>query len=214
MNQITLKANRRKTGKQVSKGYRREGKVTGVYYLNGEENIPILVETLDMRPIVFTAQTKIVNLDIVGDDNIRECVLKDVAFDPVTDLITHFDLIGIIRGQLFSIDVPVILKGSAIGTQEGGVIQHTIHKITVNVLPRNMPSSINIDISDLNIGDSIYVRDLDVKDVEFDISLDTAVVSCVPPRVIKEDVEEDIEGIEGEGEEGDGDSETEQSDSE
>ena len=214
MNQVTLKANRRETGKQVSKRYRREGKVTGVYYLEGVDNIPILVETLAMRPIVFTGQTKIVNLEVEGDEETRECVLKDVAFDPVTDLITHFDLIGIVRGQLFSVDVPILLKGTAIGTTEGGIIQHTIHKITINVLPRNMPSSINVDITDLSIGDSVFVRDLDVPNVEFDLSPDTAVVSCVPPRVIKEDVEEDLEGLEGEGEEGAEEGDTEKTDSE
>ncbi len=203
MNSVTLKAKRRETGKQASKRYRREGLVTGVYYLKGEESIPFVVEPLDLRAIVFTGQTKIVELVIDGEEA-RECVLKRVDFDPVTDLITHFDLIGIIRGQLFIVDVPILLTGTAIGAKEGGLIQHSMHKVRIHVMPRHMPSSIEVDISELKVGDSLFIRDLNVENVEFDAPDDAVIVSCVPPRVSKEGValedevvEEEVEDLEG-----------------
>lgn len=206
MNLVELKAKKRETGKQAAKRYRREGLVTGVYYINGEEAIPIAVDPIDLRPIVFTGQTKIVELVIDGQDK-RECVLKEVEFDPITDQITHFDLIGIIRGQLFTVDVPIILKGTAIGAKEGGLIQHSMHKVRIHVLPKDMPSSVEVDISELTVGDSLFIRDLEVENVEFEASPDAVIVSCVPPRVSKEAaglVEEGEEGEEGaeEGEEG------------
>jgi len=199
MNSVTLKAKRRETGKQPSKRYRREGLVTGVYYLKGEEAIPFVVEPLDLRTIIFTSQTKIVELEIEGEEP-RECVLKDVEFDPITDQITHFDLIGIVRGQLFTVDVPIILIGSAIGAKEGGLIQHSMHKVRIHVLPRYMPSSVEVDISELTVGDSLFIRDLDVENVRFDAPDDAVVVSCVPPRVSKDAVE--LEDALEEGEEG------------
>jgi large subunit ribosomal protein L25 len=200
MNSVTLKAKRRETGKQASKNYRRQGLVTGVYYLKGEESIPFVVEPLDLRSIVFTSQTKIVELEIEGEE-MKECVLKEVEFDPITDQITHFDLIGIVRGQLFTVDVPIILTGSAIGAKEGGLIQHSMHKVRIHVMPRHMPSSVEVDISDLKIGDSLFIRDLNVENVTFDASDDTVVVSCVPPRVSKEGVAIEAELEEEEAEE-------------
>jgi large subunit ribosomal protein L25 len=153
---------------------------------------------------VFTSQTKIVELEIEGEE-MKECVLKDVVFDPITDQITHFDLRGIVRGQLFVIDVPIILKGTAAGVKEGGLIQHSMHKVRIHVLPRNMPSSIEVDISELTVGDALFIRDLDVENVRFDANEDSVIVSCVPPRVSKEGValedeiaeDEVLEGEEG-----------------
>ena len=101
---ITLKVEKRETGKQISKRFRREGKVPGIYYHKGEDSIPILSEPLALRPVVFTKETHIINLEIEGEET-KECVLKDITFDPVTDQITHFDLIGLTRGQIMTFDL-------------------------------------------------------------------------------------------------------------
>jgi len=206
MGQITLKVEKRETGKQTSKRFRREGKVPGIYYHKGEDSIPILSEPLALRPVVFTKETHIINLEIEGEET-KECVLKDITFDPVTDQITHFDLIGLTRGQIMTFDLPVVLTGSAVGVREGGIIQQNIHKLTVKCKPSDLPSSVTIDISDLDIGNSIYVGSLELKDVEIEASEETPIVSCTHSRVSRSDMgEEPIEGEEGaeaaEGEEG------------
>ena len=183
---VDLKAIRRDTGKKAVKAIRRQGKVPGVYYIKTGESFPITVNALDLRPIVYTAQTKIVNLFVEGEKDMRECVLKHVDFDPVTDKVTHIDLYGIIRGQYMHIEVPVIIHGTAKGVREGGVLQQTLRNIEIECFPRNLPNSIDLDISNLGIGQSITVKDLNIPDVKFLIPSDTSIVSVITPRVGKE----------------------------
>lgn len=198
MNQVHLNVKTRETGKQISKQYRRDGLVPGVFYTKGEDSIPILAEPLDLRPIVYTAQTRIVDLQIDDATETKECVIKDVILDPVTESITHFDLLGVIRGQKLSVEVPFVLKGQAIGAREGGVTQHILLKTVIRCLPKDLPNSIEVEIDDLQIGDSIMIKDLDPKSIEnleFEVPLDSTIVAIIRPRVSS-----DAEGEEGEGE--------------
>ena len=193
MNEVELKVSKRQTGKQISKKFRKEGKVPGIFYMpdytavSGKPkaaiNIPILSDTRSLRDIIYTKETKIVNLEIEGDSEIRESVLKDVTFDPVTDSITHFDLLGIKRGYKLRVEVPIVLKGQAIGAKDGGVVQQLVFKVPIHVLPKNLPNAMDIDISKLKIGKSIMLKDLEVPDVEYDMNLDTVIVTILPPRV-------------------------------
>ncbi len=183
MNQVDLKVKLRDTGKQQSKKYRADGLVPGVFYTKGSEPVSLLAEPLALRPIVYTAETKIVNLEIEGIDGIKECILKDIQFDPVSDKITHFDLYGFIRGQKMTVEVPVVLKGTSIGVREGGIIQHLIHKTKIQCLPKDLPNSIELNITNLKIGESILVRNITMEGIEFELPPDTAFVSVVAPRV-------------------------------
>lgn len=183
MNQVDLKVKLRETGKQESKKYRAEGLVPGVYYTKGGEPISLLAEPLALRPIVYTAETKIVNLEIEGMDGVKECILKDIQFDPVSDKIKHFDLYGFIQGQMMTVEVPVVLKGTSIGVREGGIIQHLIHRTKIHCLPKDLPTSIELDITNLRIGESILVRNINLEGISFELPPDTAFVSVVAPRV-------------------------------
>ncbi len=203
MSQITLKVEKRETGKQIAKQYRREGKVPGVYYIRGEESIPILSDPLSLRPVVFTRETHIISLEMEGEEP-KECVLKDITFDPVTDKITHFDLIGLSRGEMMNFEVPVVVTGAAPGVREGGILQQNIHKLNIRCRPSKLPSKVEVDISELELGSSIYIGSLNLDDVEIDAADETPIVSCIHSRVSKSDLGELEEGAEGavEGEEG------------
>lgn len=184
MEQITLKVEKRETGKQISKKYRSENKVPGIFYFKGTEAIPILSDILALRPIVYTKETRVINLEIPGEE-VRECVLKDVTFDPVTDKITHFDLIGLSRDTIMSFEVPVSLVGAAKGVREGGNLQQSIHKLNIKCLPKNLPGQLEVDITNLELGSSIYISSINIEGVEIDLPGDTPIVSCVHSRVSK-----------------------------
>jgi large subunit ribosomal protein L25 len=184
--QITLKAIKRDTGKTAAKAIRNSGKIPAVFYLKNGENIPLTVETLDVRDIVYTSKTKIINLQIEGENDVRECVLKQIDFDPVTDKITHMDFYGIISGTKMSVEVPVKLIGSAKGVREGGIIQRNLRRVQIECLPKDLPTAIEVDVSNLGIGDSLYIKDINIPGVELLISHDTAVASVFVPRVSKE----------------------------
>jgi large subunit ribosomal protein L25 len=183
MNQIEIKVNRRPTGKQYAKKVRREGLVPGVFYTKGEDAIPILADPKALKPIVYTSETKIVNLTIEDDNVVKDCVLKDVTFDPVTEALVHFDFQGIIADKKMTVEVPVVFKGQAIGVREGGVLQQVIHKLAINCLPKDIPNHIELDISSLKIGKSIFIKDLHADNFDFILSPDTLIVSIAVPRV-------------------------------
>jgi len=187
MEQITLKVEKRETGKQISKRYRSENKVPGIFYYRGTVAIPILSDILALRPIVYTKETRVINLEIPGEE-LRECVLKEVTFDPVTDRITHFDLIGLSRDAIMNFEVPVSLVGAAKGVREGGNLQQNIHKLNIKCLPKNLPGQIEVDITDLELGSSIYISSINIEGVEIDLPGDTPIISCVHSRVSKSDV--------------------------
>jgi large subunit ribosomal protein L25 len=188
MEQIILKVKKRETGKQVSKRYRRDGHVPGIFYIKDEQAIPILSDSKSLRPIVYTNATHIVNLQIDGNEP-REAVLKDVRFDPVTDSIVHFDLIGLSPDKMMIFEVPITFTGVAVGVKEGGIIQQNIHKIPIKCLSKYLPSSIGINITSLSIGKTIYVHDVVLENVQIDMPGDTVIVSCSHSRVSKSDAE-------------------------
>jgi large subunit ribosomal protein L25 len=182
MKEITLNAKPRETGKKGAKAARNQGFVTGVYYVKGEENIPLMVKPLDLRPIVYTAQTRIVQLNVEGHNESMQCVLKDVSFDPVTDSIVHFDLLGLKKGQKITVELPINLIGQAIGVRQGGKLMQTLHKVKVNTLPSDLVETIDVDISKLGMGESITLGNVNLGNMETDTPLDTTIVHVTKPR--------------------------------
>jgi len=182
MEQIALKAQKRETGKQVSKRYRREGLITGVHYSKGEDNINILVHPLSMRSIVYTALTRVVKLEVEGEEKTYECVLKEVKFDPVTDKIVHFDLLGIKPGQTLSVEVPIKLIGQSEGVRAGGILNQALYKMRVKCLPADLPEAIEVDITNLKAGSFIYVGDLTLENIELVLPPNTVIATVAKSR--------------------------------
>ncbi|MFM8179391.1 MAG: 50S ribosomal protein L25 [Candidatus Kapaibacterium sp.] len=183
MNEITLSVTTRGNGKRAAKDVRKSGRIPGVYYRKGSDPISISSDSREIRPIVYTKDVRIVKLLVDGSQQPMECVLKDVTFDPVTDLITHFDLQGLAEDSLMSFEVPVRLVGTSSGVRDGGILQHMVHKIDVKCLPHDLPSHIDIDITDLKINQSIHLRELDVPKVKLLGNMDQGIVAVLPPRV-------------------------------
>ena len=202
MEKVILEANERKEiNRQNTKSLRRQKRVPGIFYLKQSKPIAIDVSNQAIKPLVFTSQTHLISLKLDGHED-QECVLKDVQFDPVSDEVIHFDLIGITRGEKIEIEVPVQLIGSAIGVKEGGLLQHNLHKLEVECLPKDIPERLEVNISELKIGDTIHVKDLNFENVDILNLEGSIVVSVVHPKVEKEPVavEEGAE-IEAEAEE-------------
>lgn len=166
MSEIILKANIREySGRSAVNAARSEGKVPGVFYLKNEKNIPIEVEALDLRPLVYTSESRIVNLEL-NDGTSELCVLREVQFDPITDSIMHFDLMGLIRGQKVVFEVPVLLEGTPVGVKAGGVLTQILHRVEVECMPKDLPQHISIDVTHLEAGDTLQVGALEIEGVD------------------------------------------------
>ncbi|MBA4406841.1 50S ribosomal protein L25 [bacterium] len=182
MSEILVNGSKRTLStKGVVNQLRRDGNVPGIYYTKGVEPIPVIVSEKALKPIVFTSETHIINLKI-DDDQEYKAILKNVQFDPVTDRVVHFDLLGISADQEIEIEVPIMFEGQAKGVKEGGIVQQTLHKVTVSCLPADIPQHITIDVTDLALGDSIHVRDLNIERVKFLQNPGVIIVSVVVPR--------------------------------
>ena len=177
---VELKANKRNTGKQKSKKIRKEGKVPGIFYAKNDDNISIAVSPLELRPIVYTKEVKLVNLDVEGTQ--KKCLLKDVRFHPVTDNIIHFDLLGINEGQKITVEVPVEFIGQPVGVRKGGVLQQGFHKSKITCMPEHLISTIQVNISNLDVGQRIQLHDLPLEGIEFAVPMDSLVCAVNIPR--------------------------------
>ncbi len=188
MSEITLVARKREEFTDVTLNQmRRNGYVPGIYYGHGVEGINIAAAENDLRPVIFTTESNIVNLKV--QDASYPCILKDVQFHPLTDKPVHFDLLALKEGEEITLEINVHLTGNAAGVKEGGVLQHTLHKLEVECLPKFIPSHIDVEISALGIGDSIKVSDVKIDNVKIKNDEGAVIVAVVPPTVVKEAAE-------------------------
>ncbi|VAX23273.1 LSU ribosomal protein L25p [hydrothermal vent metagenome] len=196
MAEITLTAKKREiSNKGANKELRRNGVIPCIYYSKDKEPIAFSVEEIALKPLVYTSQAHIINLTFENEEPIG-AIIKDVQFDPVTDRVVHADFHGVTLGQMIDVQIPINIIGSAVGVKEGGMVQQNIHKLDVECLPRHIPQHLDVDVSELEIGDSIHIRDLNFEDINILNHDDTIVISVVAPR--GEEVEEEAEEVEGE----------------
>jgi large subunit ribosomal protein L25 len=187
MSEIVLNAEPRETTARTAKRMRNQGIVPGIYYARGEENVSIAVPAPSLDPLIHTSETHIIDLKL-KDGSSRRCILRDVQYDPVSDLPVHFDLQGLKENEKLVIEVPIVLTGGTpAGVKDGGIIQHMIRTLKVSCLPKDIPGKIEINIEGLNINDAVHVKDLNVPNVTILENLESAVVGVMPPNVVKEE---------------------------
>lgn len=184
---------RENVGKKDAKKHRKLGKVPCVLY-GGNEQIHFLAKEKDFKNIIFTPEVAIINLNIDGKE--VSAVLQDVQYHPVTDLILHVDFLEILDGKPVTMGVPVKLEGTAPGVMKGGKLRLKIRKMRVNGLVEDLPDQVVIDISKLDIGDSVRVADIKNDKLSFKDHANSIVVGVFTARVVEEEEEE--EGEEGE----------------
>jgi large subunit ribosomal protein L25 len=185
---VALSGQRReRLGKGGARTARREGQIPGVLYGHGEVPVPVSVGARDFDLALrgHKGGNPIVNLAVGGSQ--YTALIRDVQYDPLTHGILHLDFQHISLTETIEVKVNVHLTGIPTGVKDGGGILETIlREIEVRCLPTAIPASIDADVSALNIGDSIHVRDLSVPNVEILADPDATVATVVPPTVMEE----------------------------
>jgi large subunit ribosomal protein L25 len=186
MSEITLTAEIRKTvGKHIG-ALRKSGKVPGIYYGHGQQNIPVAMPAPALKPLYTTSEAHVINLKL-DDGSSHLCVLRDVQLDPVTEKPVHFDLFGLNENETLTIQIPVKLTGGIPkGVREGGILQHILHKLKVSCLPKYIPDHIEINVEELTMNHSVHVKDLTIPNVTIMENATSTIVAVVPPVVVKE----------------------------
>ncbi|MDR1023011.1 MAG: 50S ribosomal protein L25/general stress protein Ctc [Prevotellaceae bacterium] len=176
MKTIDLKGSSRAAlGKDSTAKLRKSGSVPCVIYGNGD-NISFAVEETALHPLVYTPSAYLVSIDIDGKKELA--VMRELQFHPVSDAILHVDFYRIDHSKPITIDVPVALQGSPEGVKLGGKLQQLTRKVKVSALSQNLPDVLNVDISALGLGKSIFVADLSFENITI-LTPKSAVVCAV-----------------------------------
>ena len=170
---------RESVGKKDAKKLRKEEKVPCVIY-GGKEQVHIAVPVADFRHLVFSPDIAFVDLDV--DGKTYHVILQDIQYHPVTDNILHADFLELVDGKPIVMGVPVKTTGVAPGVLAGGKLIIKIRKMKIKALPEHMPETITLDISNLNIGGGIQVKDVEV---ENGVTLDAPNAVVVAVRVTR-----------------------------
>ncbi len=184
MKSIEIKGTKRTTlSKQEVKSLRNEEKVPCVLY-GGKDQLHFSADASEFKPLIYTPAVHTVSIDVDGSN--YQAIVQEVQFHPINDRIMHIDFLAIADDKPVVMDIPVKLTGTSEGVRAGGRLVAKVRKLKVRAMPNALPDFIEISISNLNIGDSIRVRDLQRKDITFLDSPNNVVVGVRVTRAVVE----------------------------
>jgi large subunit ribosomal protein L25 len=202
-NVLTIES-REQTGKGAVKKLRRRGLIPAVMYgYKGDKAVMVQGKEF-LKMFEDIGEHAIITLDLDEKEKI-DVIVKDYQVDPVKRDIIHIDFLQIKAGQLLKTEIPVKLTGVSKGVKMGGILEEYVRDLEIECLPKDLPEAFYIDISDLDIGDSIHVKDIPVGEEIRVLSSPEQVVLTIgmPSKIAEPVVEEEVveEGAEAAGEE-------------
>jgi large subunit ribosomal protein L25 len=144
-------------GKKASAEARRSGLVPCVIY-GGSSNVQFTAPLLAFRSLVYTPDFKIAQIDVDGRS--YRAIVKEIQYHPLTDTITHIDFMELVDGRTIRAAVPVRVMGSSIGVKKGGKLSQSVRKVKIKTTPEKLVDSLEVDITELDLGKSVRVRDI------------------------------------------------------
>jgi len=198
---LELKATKRQsTGKGESRSLRRGGMIPAILYGPGTQPVSLSVKEHEFETLLKNAKSsqQLIKIDI-GDGEQMSAMIKELQTKPVTGRFLHVDFYKVDMNRKVRVRVPVIVKGKSKGVEMGGLLQIIRRRLEVLCLPLDIPEFIELDITDLDIGDSIHVQDISLPGgIEIPPDVNFTVITVLAPK--KEAVEEEAaEGLEEEG---------------
>ena len=164
MAEVTLEVSRREgTGKGVARKLRAAGKVPAVVYGGHREPVAIEVDRKAVAELIQKSEhgvRSIFLLKMVGTDQQRHAMIKDIQIDPVSRKMRHIDFVRVAMDEKVRVTIPVHLNGTAIGVKEGGLLDFQVRELHIECLPGQIPDSIEVDISALGHHDYLRISDL------------------------------------------------------
>jgi large subunit ribosomal protein L25 len=203
LEKIELQATVRKSvGNGPARVLRRAGQIPAVLYGRKIEPVLLSVNTKDLEQILKKGSFGqfILNLVIQNGKKVtKPAIIKELQTHPVSGNLIHIDFYEVDMKRQIKVMIPVVTTGKAVGIEEGGLLNIVRRELEVFCLPGDIPEAIEIDISELGIGDSIHLEDLPLgENVEVATDVNYTVVTVLSPKVEEEVVEEEEEELEGE----------------
>ncbi|EGG36214.1 50S ribosomal protein L25 [Paenibacillus sp. HGF5] len=183
-NTVQLKANVRDEFTRASRRELREsGGLPGVVYGAGEESIPVAVDFKDTAKLFHTGRSEVFQLDIPGSGKVP-VLIKDIQ--KRRGNVSHVDFLRISMNKPVRVSIPVDYQGTAAGTKSGGILQTQVTEIEVEGLPGDLPTTLEADVSTLEIGDKLTVADLKVPEgITLHASEEEILATVIVPRAVE-----------------------------
>lgn len=163
---------RENVGKKDADHLRATERVPGVLY-GGSEQVHFHVSEIELKKLVYSPDVYRLEFDVNG--KVYPAIIKDMQFHPVTDRILHMDCLELVDGKEVEVALPVRTTGSSIGVRNGGRLATNYRRLPVRALPSAIPECVEVDITEVKIGDSVRVRDIELEGCTILVS-DSAVV--------------------------------------
>ncbi len=186
MAEVVLDVEKRdKIGKQGSRQIRRSGKVPGIFYMHGEDSIPIAVDAKQLHHVIHT-ETSVIDLNFDSGGK-RKCVIREIQWDPIHVRPLHIDLMGIKLTEKVQVEVPIHLVGTPLGVKlGGGILQQIVRALPVECLPMDIPEHIEVDVSNLEIGHTMRVETIQLEKVKVLLDPSQTIAVVRPPKLVVE----------------------------
>jgi large subunit ribosomal protein L25 len=169
-------------GKQKAKRLRREANAPCVLY-GGQEQVHFYTPMALLRDLVYTPDARFVHLTIEG--MAYQCILQDIQFHPVSEMILHVDFLQIFDNKQVKMQIPTMLIGKAPGVIQGGSLAKKLRKLLVIAYPKDMPAHIQVDVSALELGQMVRVRDIKTEHYTIVAAPGIPVASVEIPRALR-----------------------------
>ncbi len=185
---VTINAERRRTtGKGGARQLRRAGKVPAVIYGHGREPEPLTVIAQELDRALIGIAAESVVIDLAVDGAAVKTLIREIQRHPTRKDILHVDFYEVHAGEKITLGVPIHLEGSPEGVRNsGGVLEQFLRELEIEVLPTDIPARVVLDVTDLAVGHSLHVSDVQLPGVRILDDPETTICTVVPPRVEEE----------------------------
>jgi large subunit ribosomal protein L25 len=188
---------RKGSGKGAARRLRANHRLPGIVYGPGEESIQVTVNPDEIRAAVRVHEGSMPVFTIVPGSKEAEplsgsaVLVKELQTDPLTHDYLHVDLMKVDLSKMITVEVPLHVVGKAHGVKKGGIVDEPVRKLDVRCLPTDIPEFIEVDVSGLDIGESIHLKDVRLpRGCSVDTSVDVTLVSVILPKRVMEEVVE------------------------
>lgn len=170
-------------GKKATKAVRKEGRVPCVIY-GTQDTLHFSIDPKEVKPLVYTPAFKLAEVEI--DGTTHKCIIKDIQFHPVSDEIVHIDFLSLTDGHKVKVEIPVGFEGISPGMKLGGKLQQNLRRVKVKTTPENLVDQLVLDVSHLELGQSVRVRDIQAGDgIEIMSPAGTPIATVEIPRALR-----------------------------
>ena len=200
MQRLDLEVSLREAGgKGPARRSRAQGNVPAVLYGSGVDSLPLSVEGQFLERVLRSGANALIDLKGAKEVAGKLVLIKEVQRDPLSQKLLHCDLYAVDLKKRTHVLVPIHIEGQAPGVELGGILNTLVRELEVSCLPLSIPENITVDVSQLQIGDSIRLADLTLpEDAEALAEETLAIVTVTAPRVEEEPEPEEGEVVEGE----------------